>query len=182
MPRVSVVAKNYAKALLVAAIKHKSVDKVASDLDVFKKNFSVEFAHELENPVISKGDLIDIIAQITTKLSLSELTSNFFAALASNRRIELFSEIYDEFQHLERQQKDILEVELVVASNIEQSHINSVKELVEKKYPGKTVSIKESVKKEILGGMQIRIGSEVIDASLQNQLDTIGKECFAAIN
>lgn len=182
MPRVSVVAKNYAKALLVAAKEHKSVDKVASDLDVFKKNFSAEFAHELKNPVISINDLVDVIAQITAKLSLSDITVNFFSTLASNRRIELFSEIHAEFQHLERQQKNILEVELFVAFKADQSHIDSVKQLVEKKYPGKTVSIKESVKKEILGGMQIRIGSEVIDASLQNQLDTIGKECFAAIN
>ena len=182
MPRISVVAKNYAKALLVAAEKHKSVDKVASDLDVFKKNFSAEFAHELENPVISKSDLVDVIAQVTTKLSLSEITSNFFVALASNRRIELFSEIHAEFQHLERQQRNILEVELFVASKANQNHIDSVKQLVEKKYPGKTVTIQETVKKEILGGIQIRIGSEVIDASLRNQLDTIGKECFAAIN
>ena len=98
MPRISVVAKNYAKALLVAAEKHKSVDKVASDLDVFKKNFSAEFAHELENPVISKSDLVDVIAQVTTKLSLSEITSNF-SELIFAQPFSVKSEIFSNVIH-----------------------------------------------------------------------------------
>lgn len=182
MPRVSVIAKNYAKALLVAAKKSNSIDKVAAELDVFKQNFSTSFAHELKNPVIGKNDLVKIIQEVTTKFGLGALTSNFFASIVRNRRLNLFPEIYEEFSRLVKQQKNILEVEMIVAVKAEKTQIDRVKNLIEKKYPGKTISIKETVKDKILGGFQVKIGSEIIDASLKNQLDSLSKECLAAVN
>jgi F-type H+-transporting ATPase subunit delta len=180
MPRVSVVAKNYAKALFVAAKKSGTLDKVAAELDVFKQNFSTSFAHELKNPVIAKNDLVRIIQEVTKKFALGALTSNFFASIVRNRRLNLFPEIYEEFSRLLKQQKNILEVELIVAIKPEREHVDKVKALVEQKYPGRIIAIKETVKEKILGGFQVKIGSEVIDASLKNQLDSLAKECFDA--
>ena len=182
MPRVSVVAKNYAKALFIAAKKSGSLDKISSELEIFKQNFSTSFAHELKNPVIAKNDLVRIIQEVTQKFSLGNLSSNFFASIVRNRRLNLFPEIYEEFSRLVKVQKNILEVELIVATKSEQSHIDRVKTLIEKKYPGKTIAIRETIKEKILGGFQVKIGSEIIDASLQNKLTSLGKECFGAIN
>jgi F-type H+-transporting ATPase subunit delta len=182
MPRASVIAKNYAKALLVAAKKSNSTDKVVAELDIFKQNFSTSFAHELKNPVIAKNDLVRIIQEVTQKFGLGALASNFFASIVRNRRLNLFPEIYEEFLRLVKQQKNILEVEVITAIKAEKEHLDRVKALVEKKYPGKIVAIKETIKEKILGGFQIKIGSEIIDASLQNQLANIGKECLRAIN
>jgi len=182
MPRVSVIAKNYAKALLIAARKNNSVDKVATELDVFKQNFSTSFANELKNPVIAKDDLIHIITEVTQKFALGNLTSNFFASIVRNRRLNLFPEIYEEFSRLVKQQKNIIEVEVIVATKSEKEHIDRVKTLIEKKYPGKTIAIRETIKEKILGGFQVKIGSEIIDVSLQNKLNSLAKECFSAVN
>ncbi|MBM3579338.1 MAG: ATP synthase F1 subunit delta [Alphaproteobacteria bacterium] len=182
MPRVSVVAKNYAKALFVAARKSGSLEKVAGELGVFKQNFSTSFAHELKNPVIARNDLERIINDVTQKFGLGTLSKNFFASIVRNRRLNLFPEIYEEYTRFLKQYQNILEVEVISAVKPQKHHIERVKAVVEKKYPGKTVAVKETVKTEILGGLQIRIGSEVIDASLKNQLESIRKECLAAIN
>lgn len=182
MPRASVIAKNYAKALLAAAKKSNSTDKIVAELEIFKQNFSTSFAHELKNPVIAKNDLVRIIQEVTQKFGLGALTSNFFASIVRNRRLNLFPEIYEEFLRLVKQQKNILEVELITAVKPEKEHVERVKNLIETKYPGKTIAIKEVVQEKILGGFQIKIGSEIIDASLQNQLSSIGKECLASVN
>ena len=182
MPRISVVAKNYSKALFVAARKGKSLEKTASELEVFKQNFSTSFAHELKNPVIAKNDLAHIISEVTTKFELSPLTSNFFASIIRNRRLNLFPEIYEDFLRLVKLSKNIIEVEVIVASKANKKQIDRVKGLIEKKYPDKKVAIKETIKEKIMGGAQIRIGSELIDASLKNQLESLKKECLAAIN
>lgn len=182
MPRASVIAKNYAKALFLAARKGNTIEKVVAELDVFKQNFSTSFAHELKNPVIAKDDLVRIIQEVTQKFALGALSSNFFASIVRNRRLNLFPEIYEEFSRIVKIQKNILEVEVITAVKSDKAHIDRVKVLIEKKYPGKTIAIKEVVKEKILGGFQVKIGSEVIDASLQNQLTTIGKECLAAVN
>lgn len=182
MPRASVVAKNYAKALFVAAKKNNSIDTTVAELEVFKQNFSTSFAHELKNPVIAKNDLVRIIQDVTQKFALGPLTSNFFASIVRNRRLNLFPEIYEEFSRIVRQQKNILEVEVITAIKPDQEHLESIKNLIKAKYPEKTIAIKEVLKEKILGGFQVKIGSEVIDASLKNQIDLIGKECLAAIN
>ncbi len=182
MPRISVVAKNYSKALFLAAKKSNSLDKVLSELEVFKENFSTSFAHELKNPVIAKNDLVRIISEVTKKFGLGALTSNFFASIIRNRRLNLFPEIYEEFVRLVKLEKNILEVELISAGKTNKDQIEKVKLLIEKKYPGKKVAIKEVVKEKIMGGVQIKIGSELIDASLKNQLESLKKECLAAIN
>ena len=182
MPRVSVVAKNYAKALFVAARKNNSLDKTSAELDVFKQNFSTSFAHELKNPVIAKDDLVHIIQEVTEKFGLSSLTSNFFASIVRNRRLNLFPEIYEEFSRLVKMQKNILEVEVVTAVKVEKVQLERIKALVEKKYPGKIVAVREIVNEKILGGFQVKIGSEIIDATLKNKLASIGKACLAAVS
>ncbi len=182
MPRASVIAKNYAKALFIVAKKNNSIDKIASELDIFKQNFSTNFAHELKNPVISKNDLVKIINEVTTKFVLGAVSSNFFASIVRNRRLNLFPEIYEEFARLVKQQKNILEVEMITAIKAEKSQIERVKSLIEKKYPGKIIAIKETVAVKILGGLQVKIGSEIIDVSLKNQFANFGKELLSAVN
>ncbi len=182
MPRVSVVAKNYAKALFLAARKNNSLDKTSNELGVFKQNFSTSFAHELKNPVIAKNDLAQIISDVTQKFGLSSLSSNFFASIVRNRRLNLFPEIYEEFSRLFKQYQNILEVEVISAVKTQKVQIDRLKAVIEKKYPGKRIAIRETIKEQILGGFQIKVGSEIIDASLKNQLEKLKKECLAAIN
>ena len=180
MPRASVIAKNYAKALFLAAKKGNTIEKVVAELDVFKQNFSTSFAHELKNPVIAKDDLVKIIQEVTQKFALGALSSNFFASIVRNRRLNLFPEIYEEFSRIVKIQKNILEVEVITAVKSDKAHLDRVKLLIEKKYPGKTIAIKEVVKEKILGGFQVKIGSNIIDVSLKNQLSNLEKQLSAA--
>ncbi len=182
MPRISVIAKNYAKALMAAAEKSDALEKVVSDLEIFKKNFSTSFAHELKNPVISREDSVKIIAEVTDKFQLGAIASNFFASIVRNRRLNLFPEIYEEFLRLTKVRKNILEVEIVTATKASGTQVEKIKSLIEKKYPNKKIAIKENVKTKILGGFQVKIGSEIIDISLKNQLDNIRQTCIVAIN
>ncbi len=61
MPRVSVVAKTYAKTLFTIANTQNLIDKITDELEFFRQNFSNNLAHELKNPVISKADMQKII-------------------------------------------------------------------------------------------------------------------------
>jgi F-type H+-transporting ATPase subunit delta len=182
MPRVSVIAKNYAKALFLAGRKNNMLDKILEELTTFKQNFSTSFSHELKNPVISKNDLDKIIKEVSIKFNLGILVANFFSSIVRNRRLNLFPEIYEEFCRLHRQYQNIIEVELIFASQPQKNQVDQVKLVIGKKYPDKTIAVRVSIKEKILGGMQIKIGSEMIDTSLKNQLDSLKKECLAIIN
>jgi len=179
MPRVSVIAKTYAKTLFLASKNSDSIDKISEELELFKKNFSNSFANELKNPVISKDDMLKIIKQITSRFGLGALSSNFFASIVKNRRLNLFPEIYEEYNRMVLEYKKILEIEVLSTVNI---NIENIKKLFEKSYPDKKILIKNTLSPKILGGLQIKIGNKIIDASLKNQIEQIKKECLSAIN
>jgi F-type H+-transporting ATPase subunit delta len=179
MPRISVIARTYAKTLFLASKNSNSIDKVSDDLELFRKNFSNEFANELKNPVISKDDMIKIINEVTSRFKLGNLTSNFFASIVKNRRLNLFPEIHEDFNRMVQEYKKILEVEVLSTINI---NVENIKKLLEKSYPDKKILIKHTLSPKILGGLQIKIGSKIIDASLKNQIEQIKKECLLAVN
>ncbi|MBM5781847.1 MAG: ATP synthase F1 subunit delta [Pelagibacterales bacterium] len=176
MSKASIVAKNYAKALFSVAKKDSAIDKVMEQLDIFKKNFSESFAHELQNPVISRPDLVEIMAEITKKFSFDATVSNFLLTLAYNKRLALFLEVYQEFVSLVKIQKNILSAEVIFASKADKSQIDQIRLAIEKKYSGKTVEITEKLDEKILGGFQVKINSNIIDLSLKTQLSSLKQE------
>lgn len=180
MPRASVIAKNYSKALFVAAKKNNAIDKISAELEEFRKNFSSSFAHELQNPVISKSELEKVMEEITQKLALTKITTDFFMAVARNRRLSMFPEIHSEFCHMIKKQNNILEVEVIFAVKPTKLQFDQIKKLVEKKHSDKIVEIKETFNAKILGGFQVKIGSNIIDVSLKNQLANLEKQLSAA--
>lgn len=182
MSKASAIAINYAKALFLAAKKDNVIDKVAAQLVVFQKHFTADFARQIENPAISRNDLVKIMEEIVQKCSFEGLVSGFFLTLSQNRRLGLFSEIHAEFTALLKNHKNILEAELIFASQPEESQLSKIKALIEKKHSGKVIEIKKTINQKILGGFQVKIGSDVIDASLKNQLLNLKQEFAIAVN
>lgn len=182
MPRASAIARNYAKALFLSSKKNDNLDKVGVELKNFQQNFGKDFIKELENPAISKNELRKIFAEISTKFSFSETTANLFSIVAENRRLNLLSDIYKEFDNIVRLQNNVLEVEIILAKEISESEILSLKQEISKAYSNKNIVVKKTIKEKILGGFQVKIGSKLIDASLQNQIVAIGEKCLKAVN
>ncbi len=179
MTQISAIAKNYAKALFCVAKSHNNVDKISAELEIFRKNFNEQFANELKNPAISKDDSVKIITQIGKKLNFSEIFLNFLANMSKNRRLGLFGDVYKEFSRLLRIEKNILEIELISSAKLDESTIEDIKKIIAKQNPNKSIEVIETLKSDILGGLQIKIGSNLIDASLRNKLSLIEKELVA---
>ena len=99
--------------------------------------------------------------------------------MSKNRRLGLFDDIYKEFSRLLRIEKNILEIELISSSNLDKSTIDDIKKIIAKQNPNKSIEVIETLKSDILGGLQIKIGSNLIDASLKNKLSLIEKELVA---
>ena len=87
MPKVSIVAKNYAKALFNSSKKHSVLESVFKELESFRNNFNNSFANELKNPVISRQDIEKIMKEISQKFNFSKITTEFFVTLSKNHRL-----------------------------------------------------------------------------------------------
>lgn len=181
MSIASEVVGKYAKAALDIAAKNNITDKFLSDLQLFCDNISVSFLHELSNPTIAKKDLVRVVDEISGKLQLNEKTKQFLSIIAEARRIKLLYQIRDQFAALVKQSKKILTVKLLVSESLETAQIQQIRRMLERKYPGNVLEIKQVIDPDILGGLVIKIDSFVIDASLKNQLSRIAEELKSAV-
>ncbi len=182
MPRTSPIAKNYAKALFKVAKKSNNIDKIRKELEIFNKSFTSDFAAELKNPAISRKDSVKIIKEVCSIISVSGVFVDFISVVAKNKRINLFGEINEEFNRIAKIEKNILEVEIISAQKLEDSQIANIKDVVSEQNKGKEIEIIQTVKSQILGGIQIKIGSNLIDASLRNQLERLKNQLILAVN
>lgn len=182
MNKVSLVAKNYAKALFKLAKNANKIDETSVDLDKFARNFTVDLSSELKNPAISTADLLRIVAIINERIGISGLTSDFLNVLFKNRKISYFQEVYREFTNLVKDDKNILQIEVITAKKIDEKSLEEIKKIVAKQNQGKEIEILQTLKTQILGGIQIKIGSNLIDASIKSQLDRLENELLGTVN
>ena len=147
-----------------------------SDLNKFSAILSKPIINELSNPAISRENLKKIVAELGLKLSLHKQVINFLEVTAEARRIVDIKAIELNFIKLAKVEKNILEVEVFSSCDLDLESIQNIKEILKTKYTDKIIEITSTIKKDILGGLQIKIGSTIIDYSLKRRLITLNQQ------
>ncbi|MFT6106956.1 MAG: F-type H+-transporting ATPase subunit delta [Rickettsiales bacterium] len=172
----NLLAKKYAIAAFNVAKKANIVDQFSADLKNFVSSLPKSIIKELSNPAISKASLKDIIIAFGDKMSLAGEVVSFLEIVAQERRISNIVAIENHFAKLVKNEKNILEVEVFAAKSLDDKEIEEIKSILVKKYVNNSIEIKQSIKKDILGGIQIKIESMMIDASLKRQLSALNQQ------
>jgi F-type H+-transporting ATPase subunit delta len=176
----STIVNKYAKAAFAIAKKNKLEDIFVSDIDKICQTIT-PLIKELSNPAISKKKLQEVITESANKLNINAKVIDFLVNVTNSRRINILDKILAEIESLVKADKNIIQVEVTSSRKLTQNNIAEIKNLLEKKYNNSKVEISEEVKKEIIGGIIIKIGSLIIDSSIKNQLSSIYAECKSAI-
>lgn len=182
MPRISIVAKKYAQAIFTIAKKQSKISLIESEINKFCQSLNRSFVVELNNPAISKLDIEKIITQFSAPMNFSRLTNDFIITVARNKRISLFPEIYQQFCNLKNINDNIITAKLITLQQLDENQINKIRSIIELKYPSKKIVISQTINNDIAGGLQIRIGSQIIDASLKNEIEQISNALLKTIN
>lgn len=180
MSDTAIIIDKYAKAAFNIAKKAKLSKVFVKDIDVFYQNI-LPFLKELSNPTISKIQLENIVSDLVKKLKINSTVSHFLISLTRSRRLNLTKEIHNKLEDLVKKDNKILKVELISAQKLKKAELDETKKLLQKQHPKNEIEIHEIIKKDILGGVVIKIGSHVIDNSIKNQLSTIYADCRSAI-
>jgi F-type H+-transporting ATPase subunit delta len=113
--------------------------------------------------------LIDITAD-KEKKDLEESISKFLFLLKKNNQINQANKILYYFQKLYNQRYNIKEVDISTAQKIDENEIKQIKESLESLSKDETLEFKVNIKKEIIGGIVLKYGDKIIDASLKTRL------------
>jgi F-type H+-transporting ATPase subunit delta len=94
---------------------------------------------------------------------------NLVRVLADNHRLELLAEIRDQYEVLKNDREGVVEAEIQSAFELDTAQLSDLSARLEK-HTGRKVRVHVSVDKELIGGVRILIGDQVIDASARGQL------------
>lgn len=162
----------YAKALLGAAENAGNAEQVLSELDSLIHDVIgklPQFEAALTSPrvgVAEKEALLD--RALSGKVSPQLLI--FLKVVARHGRLDALRAIRVVAGRLLNEMRGRVEVQLHTASPMDSATRQSVQDRLRTAL-GREVDLREQVDPELLGGMQIRIGDTVYDASLATQLD-----------
>jgi F-type H+-transporting ATPase subunit delta len=165
------LATRYATALFELALEQKRLDEVERDLGAVERllDESDDLARLLSSPVVSRDEQGRAVAAVAKRAGLDELTRNFLGVLAQKRRLFAFRQIAAVFRQLLATHRGEVAAEVVSAVPLNEEQLRSLQESVGK-FAGKAVSLNTTVDPSLIGGLVVRVGSRMIDASLKSKL------------
>jgi F-type H+-transporting ATPase subunit delta len=169
------IAEPYAQALMSVAQKNNAVDAIGEDmagiLTLLKE--SADFRTFVESPIYSadakKGTLRRVLGE-----QVNPLTLNFLSVLVDRGRIPFLEAVCQQFRVLLRQLQQTVLAEVTSATQLSDDQLESIRQKVLGMTGARQVEIESRIEPELIGGVIIKVGSQVIDASLRSQLRRIG--------
>ena len=170
--RTTEVGARYAQALFDLALETGRLEAVRADLKSLKAAWieSADLRRLATSPVIAADDQQKGLAAIATRAKFDATTKNFLGLLAQNGRARDLGAVITGFESLYAAHTGVVAAEVVSAvalSTAQTTHIRSALSKALGKAPEMTARVDPS----ILGGLKVKVGSKLFDASLKTKLD-----------
>jgi F-type H+-transporting ATPase subunit delta len=164
----------YATALFGLALEQKKLDAVGESLAAVAKALgeSADFKALTTNPLVSRADAAKAIAAVAKAMKLDPLTTNFLGVLAQNSRLGQVGPVIAAFNTLTANHRGEATAEVTSAHALDKAQIDALKAQLKKKV-GREVAVELKTDPTILGGLIVKIGSEMIDSSIKTRLKTL---------
>lgn len=164
----------YARALFDLCIETGVLDSVESDLASLKSMIaaSADFRALLTSPRFSADEKARGLAAIAARAGLCDTTGRFVGVLAANRRSGALGEIIEAFRRLVEAHRGAIAAHVVTAVPLNDEQMQALVAALRDAF-GKDPKIETHVDPAILGGLRVRVGSRLYDASLKSKLDSL---------
>jgi len=157
--RTTEVGERYAQALFDLALETKTLDAVRADLKSLKAAWidSADLRRLATSPVISAEDQTKGLVAIATAAKYQSTSRNFLGLLAQNGRARDLTAVIAAFEALYAKHAGLVAAEVVTTALTQAL--------------GKNPEITTRIDPSILGGLKVKVGSRLFDASLKTKLD-----------
>jgi len=162
------IARPYAEAAFELAREAGTLPSWSDALARLASVLDTAEARELiGNPGLTTAQLAGLVADASGQLDEQQL--RFVQVLAENERLAVLPDIAGQFERLRNAYEEVLDAQIRSAYPLTEPQIDDIVATLAQRY-GKQVKATVHVDAELLGGVTIRIGDEVIDASVRGKL------------
>lgn len=171
---VSGMAGRYASALFDLAKEANEIDVVLADLDGLTAMIadSEDLRRLIKSPVFGADEQERAIAAVLDRAGVGGLTAKFVRLVAKNRRLFAIESMIQGYRALVAASKGATTAEVTVAEPLSDGRRDALAKALAD-ITGKTVDFDVKVDPRILGGLIVRLGSRMVDASLKTKLNAI---------
>ncbi len=164
----------YARALFDLADDTKMVAVAEADLKTFKALLaeSSELRAAIDSPVIGSDDKGKVMKALADAAHVNPLTNKFLGLLAANNRVAALPAVITAFEALAAERRGAVAAEVITAIELTAAQKKGVAAALRQAL-GKDPEITARVDPSILGGLKVRVGSRLFDASLKSRLDQL---------
>jgi len=176
---VEEIAEVYARALFEAAVDDGVLDRVHEELGEFADALDEDRNLQvfLFSPYFSSEEKKQGVRRIVT--DADERLLNFFELLAERHRMPVLFRIRRIFDDLWAEENKLLSVTVTSATELDQGLVDDIGKRIEEQ-TGRQVELSSSVDPDVLGGLRVRVGNMVLDATVRNRLEQLRKQVTKA--
>jgi F-type H+-transporting ATPase subunit delta len=173
------IAEVYARALFEAAKEDAVLDRVHEELGQFADALDEDRNLQvfLFSPYFSSEEKKQGVRRIVT--DADERLLNFLELLAERHRMPVLFRIRRIFDDLWAEENKLLSVTVTSATELDQSLVDDIGKRIEEQ-TGRQVELSSSVDPDVLGGLRVRVGNMVLDATVRNRLEQLRKQVTKA--
>lgn len=173
--RPSTSARRYAEAAFDVARKDGDMEGWLQDLRIATEAVTEPSADAFfKDPNSSTSEKIETLKQIVPSVRPHVL--NLLLLLVTRHRLALMPGILQEFERLEHEAQGVTEADVTVARPMSDRVARDVGEHLGRATGGRRVNLRVHVDPSVLGGIVIRIGDQLIDASVRGRLERLRQE------
>ena len=171
-------ARRYAEAVFEIAERDDTVDVWLEQLSTAAEAVSdPTVARRLEDPQIPIEERLNaLLAPFGTRM-LPQM-GNLLALVLRRRRVESMPNIYREFRRLYNRRAGIVEATAISAAELDDAELTALRTRLEE-ITGGRIELETRVDPSLLGGVQVRLGDQLIDGSVRGRLERL-RNMFAA--
>ena len=168
------LAGRYATALFELARDSKAIDAVEKSMSAVAKAVgeSADLKALTTNPVLTRADAKKAIAAVAKAMKLDPLSAKTLGVLADNRRLGETVAVARAYTALAAAHRGEVTAEVTSAHTLSAAQMKALSAKLKARV-GSDVAIQTKVDPSLLGGLTVRIGSQMIDNSIKTRLNTL---------
>ena len=173
------IAVVYGRSLFEAALDQDKLDETREQLGQFADALAED--RELQvfffSPYFSTQEKEEGLDKVVT--DAEPILQNFLKLLIEKHRMPALFRIRATYDALWEEENKLLPVEITSAVELDDAIVKQLGDRIAEQ-TGRTIELSSTVEPDILGGIVVRVGNQVLDASIRNRLDTLRKQVVRA--
>ena len=173
------IAAVYARSLFEVAPEQNKLDTVREQVGAFAD--ALDETRELQvfffSPYFSTQEKQDGLGRAVT--DADDTVVNFLKLLIENHRMPVIFRVRREFDRLWQEENKLLPVQVTSAVALDQATVKHIGDRIAEQ-TNRKVELSSNVDPEILGGIVVRVGNSVLDASIRSRLEKLRKQVARA--